>query len=107
MIRASVRSLRAIALILAVAVVGGWLALPRPDAATPSVVPAANAAAAVGIVSASPSAGPGASAAVTATAGATASSATVDPAAPPRHLRPPSRAPRPLRPVRRRRSPAG
>ena len=50
MIRATVRPLRAIAIVLAVAVVGGWLALPRPDAATPSVVPAANAAAAVGIV---------------------------------------------------------
>ncbi len=90
MIRATVRPLRAIAIVLAVAVVGGWLALPRPDAVTPSVVPAANAAAAVGIVTASPPAGPGASAAVTVTAGAsagaqagaTASSATFDPGAP-------------------------
>ena len=90
MIRATVRPVRAIAIVLAVAVVGGWLALPRPDAVTPSVVPSANAAVAVGIVTASPPAAPGASAAVNATAGAsagaqagaTASSATIDPGAP-------------------------
>ena len=65
MIRASVRPLRAIALVLAVAVVGGWLAAaPAGRRDPPPVVPARDAVAAVGLAAAAPPARLGASAAV-------------------------------------------
>lgn len=78
MIRATFRPFRAIVLILAVAVVGGWLALPRPDATSPTVVPAANAAAPTGIA---PTPSP-ATAAASVAALVTASAATFDPGVP-------------------------
>lgn len=84
MIRTTLRPLRAIALVLAVALVGGWLALPRPDAASPTVVPAANAAAPIATATTPPPGSPGASAAAI----ATPSSATIDPGAPAASARP-------------------
>jgi D-alanyl-D-alanine carboxypeptidase len=79
MIRTTLRPFRAIVLVLAVAVVAGWLALPRPDATSPGVVPAANAAAPIGSATTSPSAGPNASP----PAMPTGSAVTVESPAPP------------------------